>query len=101
MGHLGLTPQSVHQFGGFKVQGTGEEAGPWLLNQARKLQDAGCFALVLECVPAAIAKFVTEGLDIPTIGIGAGSDTSGQVLVMQDMLGLNVDFKAAFCAPFF
>jgi 3-methyl-2-oxobutanoate hydroxymethyltransferase len=100
MGHLGLTPQSVHQFGGFKVQGTGDEAGPWLLKQAQKLQDAGCFAVVLECVPAPVAKFVTQNLEIPTIGIGAGADTSGQVLVLQDMLGLNVDFKPRFVRHF-
>jgi len=100
MGHLGLTPQSVHQFGGFKVQATGNEAGEWLLGQARMLQDAGAFALVLECVPALVAKYVTENLDIPTIGIGAGPDCSGQVLVLQDMLGLNPKFKPKFVRTF-
>lgn len=96
MGHLGLTPQSVHAFGGFKLQATGENAGEWLLAQARALENCGCFAVVLECVPTAVAKYVTENLRIPTIGIGAGGVTSGQVLVLQDLLGLNVDFQPRF-----
>jgi 3-methyl-2-oxobutanoate hydroxymethyltransferase len=96
MGHLGLTPQSLHALGGFKVQATEERAAEWLLDQAKTLEQAGCFAVVLECVPAAVARFVTESIGIPTIGIGAGSGTSGQVLVLQDLLGLNVDFKPRF-----
>lgn len=96
MGHLGLTPQSLHAIGGFKVQATDERAAEWLLAQARAVEHAGCFALVLECVPGDVAKFVTENIRIPTIGIGAGPDTSGQVLVLQDLLGLNTDFKPKF-----
>lgn len=96
MGHLGLTPQSIHQFGGFKVQATEEHAAEMLLSQARRLEECGVFALVLECVPAAIAARVTSHLQIPTIGIGAGADCSGQVLVMQDLLGLNIDFRPKF-----
>lgn len=100
MGHLGLTPQSLHAFGGFKVQATDERAAEWLLEQAKQVQAAGCFALVLECVPSKVARFVTENISIPTIGIGAGSDTSGQVLVFQDMLGLNTEFKPRFVRQF-
>lgn len=96
MAHLGLTPQSVHALGGFKVQATTARAGDLLLDQARRVQDAGAFALVLECVPSAIASRVTEALEIPTIGIGAGSGCSGQVLVFQDMLGLTQNFKPKF-----
>ncbi len=96
MGHLGLTPQSIHQFGGFKVQGTGEHAAEMLLSQARRLEECGAFALVLECVPAEIAAHVTRHLEVPTIGIGAGRECSGQVLVMQDLLGLNIEFKPKF-----
>lgn len=88
MGHLGLTPQSVNQFGGFKVQGRADEDRARILADAVALQDAGAFALVLECVPADLAAEVTAALDIPTIGIGAGADTDGQVLVWHDMLGL-------------
>jgi 3-methyl-2-oxobutanoate hydroxymethyltransferase len=87
MGHLGLTPQFVNAIGGFKVQGRGD-AGQKLVEDALELQDAGIFALVLECVPAALGARVTRELDIPTIGIGAGPDTDGQVLVSYDMLGL-------------
>lgn len=96
MGHLGLTPQSVHQFGGFKVQGTQSGAEEILLDQAKRLEKAGVFALVLECVPTPVARFVTERLKIPTIGIGAGAVCSGQVLVMQDLLGLNTEFRPKF-----
>jgi 3-methyl-2-oxobutanoate hydroxymethyltransferase len=88
MAHLGLTPQSVNAFGGYKVQGRGED-GERLLHDAKSLQAAGAFAVVLECVPAALARRVTEGLDIPTIGIGAGPDCDAQVLVWQDMAGLS------------
>lgn len=95
MGHLGLTPQSVHALGGYALQGRGQEAADRLYEEAHRLQEAGCFALVLECVPEMLAERITESLLIPTIGIGAGSKTSGQVLVFHDMLGLN-DFKAKF-----
>lgn len=95
MGHLGLTPQSINQFGGFRVQGRGED-GKALIEQAEKLQDAGCFAVVLECVPWPIAAQITEKLHIPTIGIGAGLQCDGQVLVLQDLLGLNTQFKPKF-----
>jgi 3-methyl-2-oxobutanoate hydroxymethyltransferase len=88
MGHLGLTPQSVHQLGGFRVQGRGDAARERLLSDARACQQAGCFALVLECVPDDLAAEVTRTLAIPTIGIGAGQATDGQVLVMHDLLGL-------------
>lgn len=88
MGHLGLTPQSVNALGGYKVQGKSLAAAQKLLDDARAVQDAGAFALVLECVPAALAARVTKELEIPTIGIGAGPDCDGQVLVWQDMLGM-------------
>ena len=96
MGHIGLTPQSIYQLGGFKVQGQSEEAAFALIEQARQLEEAGCFSVVLECIPTAVAKKITESLSIPTIGIGAGPHTDGQVLVLQDMLGLNKSFKPKF-----
>ena len=96
MGHLGLTPQSVHTLGGMKVQARTDAAVKILASEARELEDAGCFALVLECVPAEAARQVTELLKIPTIGIGAGPDVSGQVLVYQDLIGLNPGFKPKF-----
>jgi len=96
MGHLGLTPQSVHQLGGFKVQARDDAAASVLLNQALELQDAGCFALVLEAVPASVAAGVTKKLDIPTIGIGAGPGVDGQVLVLQDLLGVTTAFRPKF-----
>lgn len=96
MGHLGLTPQSVHQLGGMRVQAREEKAAEQLLQQAQALQQAGCFAVVLELVPSSVALRVTEQLDIPTIGIGAGPHTSGQVLVWQDFLGMQKDFKPKF-----
>jgi len=88
MGHLGLTPQFVHQMGGFKVQGKGQAQAAQILADAKELEQAGAFSLVLEGVPGALAKRVTEELRIPTIGIGAGAATDGQVLVFHDMLGL-------------
>lgn len=100
MGHLGLTPQSIHQFGGFKVQATQDEAAKKLIEQAKRIERAGCFALVLECVPSEVARQVTSQLTIPTIGIGAGADTSGQVLVMQDLLGMNPEFAPKFVRRF-
>lgn len=87
-GHIGLTPQSIHAFGGFKVQGKGEEAARKLLEDAKALEEAGAFAVVLECVPEALAELITEKISIPTIGIGAGAGCDGQVLVYQDMLGM-------------
>ena len=94
--HIGLTPQSINAFGGFKVQGKGEEAAQKLLDDARAVERAGAFAVVLECVPEALAKKVSEEISIPTIGIGAGADCDGQVLVYQDMLGMFTDFKPKF-----
>ncbi len=96
MGHLGLTPQSIHQIGGYRVQGRGQEKARELVAEARRLQEAGCFALVLEVVPSDVAAEVTRELEIPTIGIGAGHHTSGQVLVLQDMLGMQPEFKPQF-----
>lgn len=96
MGHLGLTPQSIHQLGGYKVQGRDQVAAIKIIDQAKALQDAGCFSIVLECVPSALAETITEELEIPVIGIGAGAKTDGQVLVLQDLLGLNLDFKPKF-----
>ncbi|MBI1376874.1 MAG: 3-methyl-2-oxobutanoate hydroxymethyltransferase [Frankiales bacterium] len=95
MGHLGLTPQSVHAFGGYRVQGRGED-GQRLLQDAKALQSAGAFAVVLEVVPADLAAHVSEVLTIPTIGIGAGPDTDAQVNVWQDMAGLNSGHVAKF-----
>ena len=88
MGHLGLTPQSVHALGGYRVQGQQAEGAASLLEDARALAAAGCFAIVLECVPREVARLVTESVPVPTIGIGAGPDCDGQVLVLHDLLGL-------------
>jgi len=88
MGHLGLTPQSVHALGGFKVQGKQVDAAAALVDDAQALADAGCFAIVLECVPDVVAQMVTEAVPVPTIGIGAGPHCDGQVLVFHDLLGL-------------
>lgn len=96
MGHLGLTPQSINKFGTYTVRATDEAEAHKLLNDARLLQEAGCFAIVLEKIPALLAKQVAESLRIPTIGIGAGKYVDGQVLVMHDMLGINKDFKPRF-----
>lgn len=96
MGHLGLTPQSVNQLGGFKLQGTNEAASEKILKDARLLQQAGCFSIVLEMVPAHLAKIISEVLTIPTVGIGAGVHTDGQVLVLQDLLGLSNGFNPKF-----
>ena len=100
MGHLGLTPQLVNQLGGFKVQGRTQEGRKLLIERAQKLQDLGAFALVLECVPDQLAREITANLKIPTIGIGAGPGTDGQVLVMPDMLGVNLSFKPKFLRRF-
>ena len=95
-GHLGLTPQSVYQFGGFSLRAGEEAEAEKLKRDARMLQDLGCFCLVLEKIPAVLAKQVTDELQIPTIGIGAGNGTNGQVLVLHDMLGINRGFKPKF-----
>ena len=100
MGHLGLTPQSVNAFGGFKVQGKTMAAAQKLLDDARALQDAGAFALVLECVPAPLAERVTQALAIPVIGIGAGAGCDGQVLVWQDMTGMTQNQLPRFVKRF-
>jgi len=96
MGHIGLTPQSVHAMGGFKVQGKQAEAAIALVDEAKALEHAGCFALVIEGVPNLVANMVTEAVGCPTIGIGAGPGTDGQVLVFHDVLGLQDDFMPKF-----
>lgn len=100
MGHLGLTPQSINALGGHRVQGKTQQAAQKLLDDARALQEAGAFAVVLECVPEKLADKVTKELEIPTIGIGAGSGCDGQVLVYQDMLGMFFDFTPKFVKKF-
>ena len=96
MGHLGLTPQSIYKFGTYTVRAKEEEEAKKLLADAKLLAECGCFGIVLEKIPAALAKKVSQSVQIPTIGIGAGADTDGQVLVMQDMLGINKEFKPRF-----
>jgi 3-methyl-2-oxobutanoate hydroxymethyltransferase len=96
MAHLGLTPQSIYKFGSYNVRAKEADEANKLKNDARLLQEAGCFALVLEKIPAQLAKEVTESIQIPTIGIGAGKHCDGQVLVMHDMLGINTEFKPRF-----
>jgi 3-methyl-2-oxobutanoate hydroxymethyltransferase len=96
MGHIGLTPQSVHALGGYRVQGRDDVTAQRLKNDAKALEDAGAFAIVLELVPAPLASEITRSLTIPTIGIGAGPACDGQVLVLHDMLGLNDRFSAKF-----
>ena len=100
MAHIGLTPQSVNAFGGFKVQGKSEEAAKRILQEAKAVEKAGAFAVVLECIPDKLAKIITEEINIPTIGIGAGSDCDGQILVYQDMLGMFDDFIPSFVKQF-
>ncbi|STX52729.1 3-methyl-2-oxobutanoate hydroxymethyltransferase [Legionella busanensis] len=100
LGHIGLMPQSIYQYGGYKVQGRDDEKANQLLQQAKNLEASGCSALVLECIPQALAKKITNSLSIPTIGIGAGSVTDGQVLVWHDMLGLQQDFVPKFVKQF-
>ena len=100
MGHLGLTPQSVHQFGGYGVRGRETAEAERIETSARQLQDAGCFGLVLEMVPTPLAARVSESIEIPTIGIGAGPQCDGQVLVLPDMLGLNEGFNPRFLRRF-
>jgi 3-methyl-2-oxobutanoate hydroxymethyltransferase len=96
VGHLGFTPQSVHVLGGFRVQGRDEAGAARLVDEARRLEDAGAFAIVLELVPAAVAARVREAVAVPTIGIGAGAECDGQVLVLQDLLGLTDGFSPKF-----
>lgn len=100
MAHLGLTPQSVNAFGGHRVQGKTEEAARKLMEDARAIEEAGAFAVVLECVPAKLAALITRELSIPTIGIGAGNSCDGQVLVYQDLLGMFSDFTPKFVKRF-
>ena len=98
--HIGLTPQSVNAFGGFKVQGKSEEAARQLIEDAKKVEAAGAFMVVLECVPARLAAMISQAVSIPTIGIGAGAGCDGQVLVYQDMLAMFSDFKPKFVRQF-
>ena len=100
MGHVGLTPQSVHALGGYRVQGRAVPDADRIKEEAQRLEDAGCFAIVLELMPAALAAEITGMLQIPTIGIGAGASCDGQVLVLYDMLGLNERFKPKFLRRF-
>lgn len=100
VGHIGLTPQSVNALGGYKVQGRDEKAAVKLMHDARSLEKAGAFAIVLECVPAPLAAFISSHVCVPTIGIGAGAGCDGQVLVYQDMLGLYSDMKPKFVRRF-
>ncbi|MFX0074451.1 MAG: 3-methyl-2-oxobutanoate hydroxymethyltransferase [Candidatus Hermodarchaeota archaeon] len=100
MGHIGLTPQAIYEFGGFLVQGKTIEAAKSLVMDAKKLEKAGVFSIVLESIPWQIAKLITKSINIPTIGIGAGSDCDGQILVINDMLGLFTDFKPKFLKYF-
>ena len=100
MAHLGLTPQSINAFGGFKVQGKNEAAARKLIDDAKAVEKAGAFALVLECVPSKLAKIISEQLTIPTIGIGAGAGCDGQILVYQDMLGMFSDYTPKFVKRF-
>lgn len=100
MGHLGMQPQSVHAYGGFRVQGRDTRAAEEISRQAAALDELGAFAIVLECIPAALAIEITNAVRIPTIGIGAGAGCDGQILVLQDLLGMNADFRARFARQF-
>ena len=100
IGHLGMTPQSIHQFGGYRVQGKAKDHMKVLLSDAKSLEEAGAAAVVLEAIPAALAKTITEQLAIPTIGIGAGPHCDGQVLVLYDLLGMFDDFVPKFVKPY-
>ena len=101
MGHLGMQPQSVNAYGGFRVQGRTADAAQEIHRQARSLEELGAFGIVLECIPAAVAREITQSMSIPTIGIGAGACCDGQILVLQDLLGLNTDFQPKFARRFF
>ena len=96
MAHLWLTPQSVHQLGGYRVQGKDQGAAERMIDDAKILEEAGAFAVVLECIPSSLGKTITESVSIPTIGIGAGPDCDGQVLVIHDILGLYERFTPKF-----
>ncbi len=96
MGHLGLTPQSIAQLGGYRVQGKDKEEAEKIIEDAKILEEAGVFAIVMECVPVELAKKITNSVSIPIIGIGAGADCDGQILVINDLLGLNKNFKPKF-----
>jgi len=96
MGHLGLTPQSIYKFGTYTVRAKEDEEAAKLISDAKLLEDAGCFAIVLEKIPRELAKKVSESISIPTIGIGAGPDCDGQVLVLHDLLGITMDFSPRF-----
>jgi 3-methyl-2-oxobutanoate hydroxymethyltransferase len=100
MGHLGLQPQSVHAYGGFRVQGRSDNSARDIARQATALEQLGSFAIVLESVPAKLAQEITNAVRIPTIGIGAGAGCDGQILVLQDLLGMNIDFHPKFARPF-
>ena len=100
MGHIGMTPQSVNQYGGYKVQGRGEHQSGALLEDAKALESAGAFSIVLEAMPTVLAKSITEAITIPTIGIGAGSDCDGQIMVLYDLLGLFDEFSPRFVKPY-
>ena len=100
MGHIGLTPQSVNMFGGFKVQGKNVADAKKLIEDAKKIEDAGAFAIVLECIPSSLANIISREISIPTIGIGAGAGCDGQILVYQDMLNMFSDFKPKFVKNF-
>jgi 3-methyl-2-oxobutanoate hydroxymethyltransferase len=96
MGHIGLEPQKIHRYGGFKIQGRGKEEEKHLVKQAKALQEAGCWSIVLEGIPTEVAQKITSVLKIPTIGIASGPDCDGQVLVIYDLLGMNPDFNPRF-----
>lgn len=100
LGHVGLVPQSVHMLGGFKAQGITDENAEYILESAISLEKAGCFSVVLECIPATLGQTITNKLKIPTIGIGVGPHVSGQVLVLHDLLGLNDEFKPKFAKQY-
>jgi 3-methyl-2-oxobutanoate hydroxymethyltransferase len=100
MGHIGMQPQSVHRYGGFKVQGRSEEAAQDILRQAKALEQLGVFAIVLECIPATLAQQITGTVAIPTIGIGAGGGCDGQILVLQDLLGMSMEIRPKFVRTF-
>ena len=100
MGHLGMQPQSVNAYGGFRVQGRNDASANDIVRQAAALEKLGAFAVVLECVPSKLAGEITTALQIPTIGIGAGPDCDGQILVLQDLLGMNLDFRPKFVRSF-
>lgn len=100
MGHIGLTPQTILQLGGYKVQGKSHEQAKLLIEQAKNLENVGCFAIVLECIPGELAAEITNSLSIPTIGIGAGSKTDGQILVWHDLLGIQAELNLKFVKKF-